>query len=134
MTSADYRTQLVPVHTTGGTCTVTQGGGSPAAMRETGAATEESPGGGPGDSSRYAVISASSPRLQVVAARPRVREEIREGAAANHVSARLGALTVADGDHAVEINGHFHAAAVVLTLAGLPPDRARQVDHGLLHS
>src|SRR5215813_3973151 len=134
MTSADYRAQLVPVHTTGGTCTVTQGGGSPAAMRETGAATEESPGWRPGGFFAVRGDKRVFAALEVVAARPRVREEIREGAAANHVSARLGALTVADGDHAVEIDGHFHAAAVVLTLAGLLPDRARQVDHGLLHS
>src|SRR5579859_2994917 len=102
-----------------------------AANRETGAAKEESPGWRPGGF--FAVLSGSS-SAQVVAARPRIREEGGEGAPVNHVSAGLGALAVADCDHTVEIGGHFHAAAVVLAPAGLPPDRARQVDHGLLHS
>ena len=71
--------------------------------------------------------------LEVVASRPRIREERGEGAAANYVSAVLRALAVADRDHAVEIDGHFHAAAVVLAQAGLPPERVRQVDHWLPH-
>jgi len=71
--------------------------------------------------------------LEVVASRPRIREERGEGAAANHVSAILGALAVADRDHAAEIDGYLHAAAVMLAPAGLPPERVRQVDHWLPH-
>ena len=71
--------------------------------------------------------------LEVVTSLPRIREERGEGAAANHVSAVLGALAVADRDDAVEIDGYLHAAAVVLAPAGLPPERVRQVGHGLPH-
>ena len=95
---------------------------------------EESPGWRPGGffmkRGGQRVFAAT---LEVVVALPRIREERGEGAAANYVSAVLRALAVADRDHAVEIDGHFHAAAVVLAQAGLPPERVRQVDHGLPH-
>src|SRR5690242_10379168 len=96
---------------------------------ETGAAKEESPGWRPGGFFAVAGVLVRFGHTKVVASRPCIREECGEGAAAHHVGARLGALAVAYRDHAVEVDGHLHTATVVLTPAGLPPDRVRQVGH-----
>ena len=44
----------------------------------------------------------------------------------------LRALAVTDGNDAGKVGGHFHAAAVLVAAAGLPPDGLRQVSHGSL--
>src|ERR1051326_7527457 len=93
---------------------------------ETGAATKESPGWRLGGFFDRSAVG----RPQVITAGLRVREESCERGPAHDVRARLGALAVADRDHFFEVGGHLHAAAVVLTPAGLPPHRVRQVCHG----
>src|SRR5215468_2605293 len=92
---------------------------------ETGAAKEESPGWRPGG---FFVWSAGGGRAEVEAARPRVREERGERVPPHDVRPGFGALAVADRHHIVEL-GYFHASAVVLAAAGLPPTCARQVSH-----
>jgi len=72
-------------------------------------------------------------RLKVKTAGLRVGEKGCELGPAHDVRATLGALAVADRYHPVEVGSHLHTSAVVLTSAGLPPYRVRQVCHGLLH-
>src|SRR5579863_5381793 len=108
-------------------CTVTGAAARPVAPAfETGAATKESPGWRPGG---FFDRSAGS-RLQVEAAGLRILEEGCERIPAHDVSARLGALAVADRSHFVEVGGHLHTSTVVLAAAGLPPCCVRQVSHG----
>ena len=73
---------------------------------------------------RYDLLS-----LQVVAPPLHVGKELAERVPPDDVRTALGTLAVPDGGHLTEVGRDLHAASVMRTKAGLPPDSSRQISH-----
>src|SRR5580693_6397125 len=66
---------------------------------------------------------------QVVTTLLHIRQELGKSAPVHDVGASFRPLAITHRGHTFQVGRDFHAAAVVRTTAGFPPDGLRQVGH-----